>query len=76
MTYGLETTTLTKKQETELETAKLKTLRFSIGVSRMGKIRNRYVWGTAHMRRHNLKIKEGRLRWCGHVRRKEEGYIR
>ena len=40
MLYGLETAALTKRQEGEMEVAALKRLRFSLGVTRMGKIRN------------------------------------
>ena len=48
MLYGLETVALTKKQEAELEVAGLKMSRFSLGVTRMDKIKNEYIWGTAH----------------------------
>ena len=40
MLYGLETVALTKRQEVEMEVAELKMLRFSLGVTRMDKIRN------------------------------------
>ena len=49
MLYGLKTVPLTKKQEAELEVAELKTLRFSVGTTRMDKIRNDYLRGTAHV---------------------------
>ena len=38
--YGLETVALTKRQEAEMEVEELKMLRFSLGVTRMDKIRN------------------------------------
>ena len=38
--YGLETVALTKRQEAEMEVAELKMLRFSLGVTRMDKMRN------------------------------------
>ena len=41
MLYGLETVALTKRQEAEMEVAELKMLRFSLGVTRMDKIRTR-----------------------------------
>ena len=44
MLYGLETVALTKRQEAEMEVAELKMLRFSLGVTRMDKIRNEYIW--------------------------------
>ena len=39
MLYGLETVALAKRQEAEMEVAELKMLRFSLGVTRMDKIR-------------------------------------
>ena len=44
MLYGLETVALTKRQEAEMEVAELKMLQFSLGVTRMDKIRNEYRW--------------------------------
>ena len=43
MMYDLETMPLTKKQEAELVVAQLKMLRFSLGVIRMDKIKNKYI---------------------------------
>ncbi|KAK3521291.1 hypothetical protein QTP70_003137 [Hemibagrus guttatus] len=48
MLYGLETVSLRKRQESELEVAELKMLRFSLGVTRLDRIRNEYIRGTAH----------------------------
>ncbi|RJG11798.1 hypothetical protein D4A39_16960, partial [Alcanivorax profundi] len=75
MLYGLETVALRKRQEEELEVAELKMLRFSLGVTRMDRIRNEYIRGTAHVRRFRDKIREARLRWFGHVQRRESEYI-
>ena len=76
MMYGLETVALTKKQEAELEVAEMRMLRFSLGVTKIDKIENRLIRGTAHVRRLGDKLRESRLRWFGHVmRRKEEKYI-
>ncbi|KAK3561432.1 hypothetical protein QTP86_002841, partial [Hemibagrus guttatus] len=49
MLYGLETVSLRKRQESELEVAELKMLRFSLGVTRLDRIRNEYIRGTAHV---------------------------
>ena len=51
MLYGLETVALTKRQKAEMEVAELKMLRFSLGVTRMDKIRNEYIRGTAQVGR-------------------------
>ena len=75
MMYGLETVALTKRQEAELEVAELRMLRFSLGVTRMDKIRNKYIRGAAHVRRFGEKVREARLRWFGHVQRRDEEYI-
>ncbi|KAK3539002.1 hypothetical protein QTP86_023604, partial [Hemibagrus guttatus] len=71
MLYGLETVSLRKRQESELEVAELKMLRFSLGVTRLDRIRNEYIRGTAHVGRLGDKVREARLRWFGHVQRRE-----
>ena len=75
MLYGLETVALTKRQEAEMEVAELKMLRFSLGVTRMDKIRNEYIRGTAQVGKFGEKTREARLGWYGHLRRKDDGYI-
>ena len=75
MLYGLETVALTKRQEAEMEVAELKMLRFSLGVTRMDKIRNEYIRGTAQVGKFGEKTREARLRWYGHLRRNDDGYI-
>ena len=52
--------------------AELKMLRFSLGVTRMDKIRNEYIRGTAQVGRFGEKTREARLRWYGHVLRKDD----
>ncbi|KAK3559218.1 hypothetical protein QTP86_005471 [Hemibagrus guttatus] len=75
MLYGLETVSLRKRQESELEVAELKMLRFSLGVTRLDRIRNEYIRGTAHVGRLGDKFREARLRWFGHVQRRDSEYI-
>ena len=75
MLYGLETVALMKRQEAEMEVAELKMLRFSLGVTRMDKIRNEYIRGTAQVGLFGEKTRETRLGWYGHVLRKDDGYI-
>ena len=41
----------------------------------MNKIRNEYIRGAAQVGRFEEKTREARLRWFGHVRRKDDGYI-
>ncbi|KAK3510464.1 hypothetical protein QTP70_008662 [Hemibagrus guttatus] len=71
MLYGLQTVSLRKRQESELEVAELKMLRFSLGVTRLDRITNEYIRGTAHVGRLGDKVREARLRWFGHVQRRE-----
>ncbi|KAK3540907.1 hypothetical protein QTP86_004171 [Hemibagrus guttatus] len=71
MLYGLETVSLRKRQESELKVAELKMLRFPLGVTRLDRIRNEYIRGTAHVGRLGDKVREARLRWFGHVQRRE-----
>ncbi|KAK3542457.1 hypothetical protein QTP86_025884, partial [Hemibagrus guttatus] len=75
MLYGLETVSLRKRQESELEVAELKMLRFSLGVTRLDRIRNEYNRGTAHVGCLGDKVREARLRWFGHVQRRDSEYI-
>ncbi|KAK3520883.1 hypothetical protein QTP86_010611 [Hemibagrus guttatus] len=70
-----ETVSLRKRQESELEVAELKMLRFSLGVTRLDRIRNEYIRGTAHVGRLGDKVREARLRWFGHVQRREKAFL-
>ncbi|KAK3575651.1 hypothetical protein QTP86_031603, partial [Hemibagrus guttatus] len=71
MLYDLETVSLRKRQESELEVAELKMLRFSLGVTRLDRIRIEYIRGTSHVGRLGDKVRETRLRWFGHIQRRE-----
>ena len=73
--FGLETVATSKKQEQELEVAEMRMLRWSLGVTRLDRIRNENIRGTAHVRRLGEKQREQRLRWFGHVMRRGENYV-
>ena len=76
MLCGLETVALTKRQEADMEVAELKMLRLSlVGVTRMDEIRNEYIRRTTQVGMFGEKTREARLRWYGHLRRKDDGYI-
>ncbi|KAL7827652.1 hypothetical protein SRHO_G00333700 [Serrasalmus rhombeus] len=66
---------LVEKQEAELEVAEMKMLRFSLRVTRMDKIRNEQIRGTVKVEQFGDKAREARLRWFGHVLRRNSGYI-
>ena len=74
MVYGLETVAGTKIQVEEMEVAERKMLRFVVGVTRKDKIKNVYIRGTVKVERLKMKMREGRLRWYGHVMRRDQEY--
>ena len=53
----------------------MRILRFLLWVTRMDKIRNEFVRGSTHVTRIGNKVREARLRWFGHVQRKDEKHI-
>ena len=75
MVYGLETVAVTKKQVKEMEVAEMKMLRFAMGVTRKDKIRNEYIRSTVKVERLGMKMREGKLRWYGHVMRRDKEYV-
>ena len=75
MVYGLETVAVTKKQAEEMEVAEMKILRFAMGVTRKDKIRNEHIRSTVKVERLGMKMREGRLRWYGHVMRRDQEYV-
>ena len=75
MVYGLETVAVTKKQVEEIEVAEMKMLRFAMGVTRKDKIRNEHIRSTVKVERLGMKMREGRLRWYGHVMRRDQEYV-
>ena len=75
MMYGLETVAMLKRQESELEVAEMKMLRFELGVTRMDMIRNTLIRGTLQVGPMRNKVREARLRWYGHVRRRDVDYV-
>ena len=46
-----------------------------IGSDKKDKIRNEYVRGTAKIAKLGDKLRNVRLRWYGHVKRREEDYV-
>ena len=75
MVYGLETVAVTKKQVEDMEVAEMKMLMFAMGVTRKEKIRNEYITGTIKVKRLGMKMRKGRLRWYGHVMRRDQEYV-
>ena len=71
MVYKLEMVVIIKKQVKEMEITEMKMLKFAMGVTRKDKIRNKYIRGTVKVERLGMKMREGRLRWYGHVMRRQ-----
>ena len=44
-------------------------------MTRKDKIRNEYMRGTAKIAKLGDKLRNARLRWYGHLKRKKEGYV-
>ena len=75
MLYGIETVVVTERQVRKMEVAELKMVRLSLEVTRKDKIRNEYVRGTAKIAKLGDKLWNARLRWYGHVKRREKSYV-
>ena len=68
MVYELEVVAVTKEQVKEMEIARMKMLRFVLGVTRKDKIRNEHIRSTVKV---GMKMRKDRLRWYGHVMRRD-----
>ena len=75
MVYGIDIMVVIKKQVEEMEYAEMKMLRFAMGVTRKDKIGNEYIRDTFKVERLGMKMREGRLRWYGHVMRRDQEYV-
>ena len=75
MVYGLGTVAVTKKQVEEMEVAEIKMLKFAMGVTRKDKIRNEHTKSTVKVERLGMKMREGRMRWYGHVMRRDQEHV-
>ena len=72
MLYGMETVAVTERQVGKMGVAELKMVRWALGVTRKDKIRNEYVRGTAKIAKLGDQLQNARLRWYGHMKRREE----
>ena len=70
--YGTETRALKKAQEKKLDVAEMRMLRWMCGVTKLDKIRNERIRGTTKVGEITKKVQERRLKWYGHVMRREE----
>jgi len=73
VTYGCESWTLRKNEETRLEAFEMKGLRKILRVSSTAKKTNEWVLNKAGVKRELLDTVKGRkLAYCGHTMRKQE----
>lgn len=74
MIYGLESAALTNRQEAELDVGDMKILRFSLGVTWMDGIRNKFIRRTGHAEGLEKKVGVVRLRWFEPVQKRNREY--
>ena len=76
MTYGLEAAPLKKTEGRKLDVAEMKMLRWMCGVTRMDRVKNEHVRGSVKVSEASRKVQEARLRWYGHLlRRNDEQHV-
>ena len=62
-------------QEKKLDVAEMRMLGWMSGVTKMDRIRNERIRGTTKVGEISKKVQESRLKWYGHVLRREDEYV-
>ena len=75
MMYGLESIALKMAQERKLEVAEMRILSWSLGLTRKDRVRSDQVRETMRVAPLHENLREGRLRWFGHVQRTDQTYV-
>ena len=75
LVWGMETWALRKARENKLEVTEIKMLRWMCGVTKVGEMGNERIRGTTKVGEIAKKVEERRLKWYGHVMRREEHYV-
>ena len=73
--YGAETWVVKKAQERKLDVAEMMMLRWMSGGTKLDRIRNERIRGTTKVGEISKKVQESRLKWYGHVVRREDEYV-
>ena len=73
--YGLETASIKKTEERKMDVAKMEMLRLMSGVTKIDRVRKKYIRGYLKVREFSKKVKEVRLSWYGHVVRSSEAQV-
>ena len=64
-----------KAQEKKMTVAEMRVLRWMFGVTKKDKIRNESIKGTVKVADISLNLQERRLKWYGHVMRRDGNYV-
>ena len=72
MMYGAETWAMKKAQEKKLDVAEMRMLRWMSGVTKLDRIWKEIIRGTTKLGEISNKVQESRLKWYGHVLRRED----
>ena len=64
-----------KAQERKLDVTEIRMLRWTSGVTKLDRIRNERIRGTTKVGEISKKVQETRLKWYGHVLRREDEYV-
>ena len=72
MVYGAECWAIRKKEERKLHTTEMRMLRWARGKTRLDHVRNVDIWKEARMYPMAKFLREKRLRWFGHVQRRNK----
>ena len=75
MVHGAETWAVKKAHERKMEVAEMKMLLWICGVTSLDKIRNEQIRGSTKVGEISKKVQERRMRWYGHVMRRDEEYV-
>ncbi|KAJ0851966.1 hypothetical protein HanRHA438_Chr14g0632811 [Helianthus annuus] len=71
MLYGTDCWAIKKTQARKMEVAEMRMLRWMCGHTRLDRIKNEVFRERLGVASISDKIKEGRLRWFGHVKRRQ-----
>ena len=72
MVYGAECCAARKKEERKLRTTEMRMLRWARGKTRLDHVRNVDIWKEAHKYPMAEILRKKRLRWYGHVQRRDK----
>ena len=75
MTYGSECWAVKKKDESKLNSAEMRMLRWARGKTRLDHIRNEDIRKEAHVTPVETSLENKRLKWFGHCLRRERNHI-